>query len=422
MPEEVVTYAVSLPAGWEVLGIFLLVAAVGLTRSTINQRRHDRREERVELAAQEAAAEDPLFDPELVRARARALFAGVLDARERGDRERLAQLLAPGLLAKELRQLDEIAQRSLSRTTELLGITAVDYVGLARRERGGDDRVTVRIAAHVVDRLLGPGGVPASGLIPTYSDQLSADPETGAVSFSEYWTLVKRSDGEDWVVLSIEGGKEGRHVLEAPIITSGAGDVGGLTHETALELGALDKLPANARAGEYVDVDYAADARLMALDLSAVDGRYALPVLEAAVQRAVDAWARAADDARGDLLDVATPEAAAKLLHPNDPTHRTRLIIRAPKVTNGRIVALQPDARPPWMTVEFEVRGRRYVEDTHTGAMVSGFKSFPVKTTETWTLALSGPDEHPWQIVEASTYAAPFLRWLVHAQLGFPSK
>lgn len=66
-----------------------------------------------------------------------------------------------------------------------------------------------------------------------------------------------------------------------------------------------------------------------------------------------------------------------------------------------RIAALDPASSPPTMTVEVDVRGRRYVEDRDTAAVLSGSKERETTVTERWTLALSGPDDRPWQVVDA---------------------
>ena len=172
------------------------------------------------------------------------------------------------------------------------------------------------------------------------------------------------------------------------------------------------------RASDVVDVDYLSDARLAALDLSMVDGRWAPAVLEASVRKAVAAWAAAVDGGDGDLLDVATEEAARTLLHPGDPSGRTRLVVRGPRVRSVTITALDHAPQPPLMTVEVEVSGRRYVQDRDTGMLLSGFKWFSVTTTESWTLALSGPDDRPWRIVDAITCTSPSLDSIERLQRG----
>ena len=57
------------------------------------------------------------------------------------------------------------------------------------------------------------------------------------------------------------------------------------------------------------------------------------------------------------------------------------------------------------MTVQMSVRGRRYIEDRDTAAVLSGNPSVATAFTERWTLALDGDDEHPWRIVDASAPA-----------------
>ena len=52
------------------------------------------------------------------------------------------------------------------------------------------------------------------------------------------------------------------------------------------------------------------------------------------------------------------------------------------------------------MEVEARVRGRRYVEDRDTAAVVSGSKQREIEFTERWTFALDGPTEAPWRRVQ----------------------
>ncbi len=81
-------------------------------------------------------------------------------------------------------------------------------------------------------------------------------------------------------------------------------------------------------------------------------------------------------------------------------------MVRGPEIREIEIVALDPRAQPPTMRVRVAVRGRRYLEDRDTTAVVSGSQSRPTTFQEHWTLALSGPDAHPWQIVDARAPAA----------------
>jgi predicted lipid-binding transport protein (Tim44 family) len=77
-------------------------------------------------------------------------------------------------------------------------------------------------------------------------------------------------------------------------------------------------------------------------------------------------------------------------------------VIRGPRVRRLTIAALDPATTPPQITVELQVNGRHYVEDHDTAAVLSGSKARVVTTTERWMLALAGPDDRPWQVVNAA--------------------
>jgi predicted lipid-binding transport protein (Tim44 family) len=382
-------------AGSLILFAFLILAVILFTTySAIRVRRYNKRrrahQRKVELAAAEAAGDDEAFAPDAVRAEAERIFRAAQDAWNARDDARLASLLVPDLHTEWRRRLDDFARKGWHNRVDVVSCDEVEYLGLTNREGHADDRVTVRICATLRDYV-----VLRNGAI------LRKRGETDdTVSLTEFWTLAKRDDG-GWIIASIESDAEGRHVLDREIVATPWGDEQRMGDASLLEVAALDKLPEGMSAAEVADVDYAGDARTAALDLSLVDGRWAPDVLEASVRRAVAAWAEAVDGADADLLDVATPAAAQALLHPGDTSGRTRLVIRGPRVTRLTIAALDPAATPPTMTAELAVEGRRYVEDRDTAAVLSGSKERATTTTERWTLALSGPDERPWQVVEA---------------------
>jgi len=54
------------------------------------------------------------------------------------------------------------------------------------------------------------------------------------------------------------------------------------------------------------------------------------------------------------------------------------------------------------MSVALKVRGRRYLENRDTAAVIAGDKDREVKFSESWTLALDGSDEVPWRLVDAT--------------------
>ena len=83
------------------------------------------------------------------------------------------------------------------------------------------------------------------------------------------------------------------------------------------------------------------------------------------------------------------------------------MVVRGGRVDAVRITGLDAGSEPARMTVEVDVSGRRYVENRDTVAVVSGSKDDEIEFTERWTLALSGPDDAPWQIVDDACRRAP---------------
>jgi len=377
-----------------VIAVVFVIAAIfaGIKVARYNRRRQER-ERSVELAAAVAADDDPAFAPDAVRESASQMFMAAQRAWDARDHDALADLLVPDLLVEWRRRLDDFARKGWHNRVEVLELRSVEYLGLVNREGERDDRVTVRISARLRDYVAMRNGMVLK------RNESGSD----TVELTEFWTLAKRHDGRDgWIIASIETDAEGQHVLDAEIVASPWSDERRMSDASLLEVAALDKLPEGVSTAEVADLDYAGDARTAALDLSLVDGRWAPDVLEASVRRAVAAWAVAVDGADSDLLDVATPEAAQALLHPGDPSGRTRLVIRGPEVRHLTIAALNPAAEPPEMTVEVEVTGRRYLEDRDTAAVLGGSKERAVTSVERWTLALSGPDDRPWQVVDAA--------------------
>jgi predicted lipid-binding transport protein (Tim44 family) len=287
-------------------------------------------------------------------------------------------------LIEWVRRLDDFDRKGWHNVCELRSGPEVEYVGLVNREDDADDRVVVRMQAVLRDVV-----VDAAGRVLKRNEE-----DDELTTLAEYWTLGR--DAERWRLLSIEQDSEGAHHLDAPIVASPWSDEARLHDAAVTELAVADAVPDEA-IGEVVDVDYAGDARVQAMDLSVVDGRFAPAVLEAAARRAVEAWAEAVDGADVALERAATPEAAHALLYPHGTN--TRLVVRGPRLQALRIAALDAQAQPPTMTVEAELRGRRYLEDRDTAAVLEGSKERETVFTERWTLALGADLATPWRIV-----------------------
>ena len=346
------------------------------------RRRTRRRERRVELAAAEAADEDPAFSPGVVRGEAATLFADVQSAWDRRDRLGLRQLVAPGLLAEWERRLDDYDRRGWHNRVQLVGAPKVEYVALKRPS------VVVRIEAKLRDYVEDQ-----------YGNHLKRVGRLGeTLRVREYWTLARRND--HWILESIEQGGEGTHALDERVVATSWGDEQALRDEALVEGAMADVTP---NVAEIATVDFDGDARAEALDLSLADGRFSPDILEVAARRAVDAWAQAVDGDDDALRALARPDVIDALLHPGDPSGRTRIVVRGPRVRQIRIVTLDPAAEPPTLTIDVELSGRRYIEDRDTTTVLAGSREREVKFRERWTLALDGGEIQPWRIAAVAT-------------------
>jgi predicted lipid-binding transport protein (Tim44 family) len=354
------------------------------------RRRTAQREHRVRLAAAEAAEEvDPAFAPDTVKPAAIGLFEAIQAAWDARDRSTLDRLTAPELAREWHRRLDDFERRGWHNRVKLLGEPTVTYVGLDAPRRTATVRVEAKLRDYVED---------AQG------HHLKRTGRLGEITHvREYWTLKRSPHG--WVLASIEQGAEGGHALEHPVIPTPWSDAQALRDEALIEGAVAEATPDGTAVAELVSVDYAGDARAAALDLSLADGRFAPDVLEVAARRAVGAWAAAVDGEDAELRALAHPDAVRALLHPGDPSGRTRLVVRGPRVEAMRIAALDAETNPPAMTLELEITGRRYLQDRDTAAVIAGSQSRATRFTERWTLALDGDQHQPWRIATVHTPA-----------------
>lgn len=374
--------------GWVIgIGIILLFIIVPLISASFAaarlRKRRRERVRRVTLASAEAAADDAAFAAETVNADAARLFMDIQAAWDQRDIGKLRSLVGADLMVEWERRLKDFERKGWHNRVQVNGHPAVEYVGLVNRAEDSDDRVVVRIEAFTQDYVETRDG----GRI-MLNGQSSADTKV-----NEYWTLEKR-DGR-WCLLSIEQDAEGVHNLDAEIVATPAAD-SRIHDEAVAERAAADAAPAGVSPGELVDVDFAGPARAKAMDLSLADGRFDVDLIETSVRRAVAAWAEAVDGADTELEAVARPEAVRALL--GDAGGKTRVVVRGPKVDAVTITALDADAAPPTLSVELKVRGRRYVEDRDTVALVSGSRDSETSFAEHWTLALDAQGEWPWRI------------------------
>jgi predicted lipid-binding transport protein (Tim44 family) len=378
-----------------IAGLVIFGGSYLYARMLVLTRRHHvrERERRVQTAAAVAAEDDVAFDSDTVHAQAAQLFLDIQAAWDAGDRKRLQQLVGPELWAEWKRRLDDFASKGWHNRVQPLGPPKVEYVGLHNAADASDDRVVVLLEAKVRDYVETSGGARI----------MHRGNSSDVIDAYEYWTLAKRieegSGDPRWIVVSIEQRAEGEHELQEEIIATPDSDEAAMHDEALVEGASAEAVPEGTKIAEVADLDFQGDARAAANDLSLADGRFAPDILEVAARRAVEAWAEAIDGDRGDLAAIADPQVVQELLHPGDPSGKTRLVVRGPKVEQIRIAALDAAAEPPTMAVEVHLSGRRYIEDRDTTAVVSGSPTSHSRFTEHWTMGLSADKQQPWRIV-----------------------
>jgi predicted lipid-binding transport protein (Tim44 family) len=369
-----------------VAGILLLLltltACVALVVGIVwfEHRRRRKRVAHVEAAAAEAGEDDAAFAPAHVVEQGTALFHAVQEAWTRRDRARLAELVAPSLLTEWIRRLDDFERKGWHNVVDVKKLNEVSYMGLVNRAGHDEDRVVLGIRAWCEDYVVDGAGA-------TFNH--SGSNGRGRM-LDEYWTLSKR-DGR-WILESIEGGEEGKHHLKAPVVATPWGDDERLRQDAVAELATADAAPDGFAPAELAGDGAGA---LAVADLALADGRFDAGLIDATVRRIVDAWEAAVDGDDAALEALAHPGAVRALLHPGEPT---RSVIRGAEVLALRIGQLDAAAAPPAVTVDVELRARRYVEDRDTAALLSGNRDAPATWTEAWRLALDGPPDWPWRL------------------------
>ena len=360
-----------------------------------HRRESRRRERRVELAAAEAEDQNPIFGPAAVRDAAAQLFADIQSAWSMDNRVALRGLITAELLVEWERRLDDFERKGWRNVVEPAGPPKVEYLGIMRRERGQEDldRVVVRIEAKLRDYVIDSRGqhIKREGAF------------TESVRMREYWTLERR--GQSWVLASIESGAQGEHALRDKIVQTHWSDEQAMRDQALVEGAVAQSTPDGFKVAELADLQFSGDAQAAALDLSLADGRFAPDILEVAARRAVAAWTEAVDGPDDALRKVATPEAVSELLHPGDASGRSRLVVRGAQVQRIRVVALDAAADPATMTIDVDLRGRRFIEDRDTAQVLAGSSTRLIGFTERWQLAVTGDAAEPWRIVAVQSPA-----------------
>ncbi len=342
------------------------------------------------MAAEEAAMDDAAFTPESVKQAAPDLHKAIVEAWTARDRSELAKLVGPDLMVEWNRRLDDFDRKGWHNVTERLSEPGVEYLGLVNREGETSDRVTVRIEAEIRDYTVYSAG----------KRLLRTDDTDEVTRLPEYWTLGRHDNGS-WFLVSIEQDAEGGHVLRDDIVARPDADTARIHDEAVAEVAVVGAVPDEA-VKDIAPLSFDGDARIAALDMANIDGRFDPDVLEASARRAVAAWAEAVDGEDAALAAMATPAPIDELLYAGDPTKRTRLVVRGPVLKKLQITAIDAKSTPSTMSIAADLTGRRYRENRDTTIVVNGSKDQETTFTESWTMALDGNDKTPWRLVGSS--------------------
>ena len=365
------------------LAVGLLLFGFGLFKAARLRKRRRERAARVTLASAEAAADDAHFAADAVSAEAAALHRDIVAAWTARDREALGRYLGPDLLAEWVRRLDDFDRQGWHNVCEIIKPTEVEYLGLTNREDDAEDRVVVRLTAHLRDVVIDRNG----NVIKRNEED---DEQT---TLAEYWTLGRA--GDRWILHSIEQDAEGAHHLDAPIVASPWSDDARLHDEAVTELAVADAVPdvAGPRRRRLRRRRAHPGARPLGGRRALRPGRARGG--RAARRRGVGGGGRRRRRrarARGHAGGGARAALPARGEHPARGPR--------PEAHALRIAALDAEAKPPTFTVEAELSGRRYLEDRDTVAVIEGSKDRATTFTERWTLALGDDPATPWRIVD----------------------
>lgn len=381
-PGGTVATVVTLVVILAILGWILITTVTGSLR---RKARHRARVRRVELAAAEAAEDDPDFDPDTVRRAAAELFLEVQRRWSENDIDGLRELVSPELMIEWSRRLRDFERRRWRNKVEPRGEPEVEYVGLVNREGEDDDRVVVHITCKLDDYV-----VDERGKVVTRKDT-----QRKRVTLRQWWTL--QPPGDRWRLVSIEQDAEGVHHLDADVVPTPWSDRR-VADEALVETAVAGKVPAGAAVKDIAPAYLADDARSVALDLSLADARFSPDLLEVAARRAVEAWMEAVDGEDEDLEALAEPAAVDVLLYGGTPRGRTRVVVRGADMQTVRIDEIDPHSDPPAMTVEVDLEATWYVENRDTAAVVSGDRGRRRELKQRWRFVLTDDEDVPWRL------------------------
>lgn len=158
-------------------------------------------------AVETAAGSSPPYGVPAVVAAAETLITEMHSAWDVGDRERLARISDPGLMADWAKRLDGYAADGKRQRVCVLGKPRLDYVSLMA------DRGLVRLRVRAKLRR---GFEPANA----QRRQVRGRPVGAKVALEEFWTLARSGDG--WILYSTRPRRFRAEYTSEPIVPQAA--------------------------------------------------------------------------------------------------------------------------------------------------------------------------------------------------------
>jgi hypothetical protein len=185
-------------------------------------------------------------------------------------------------------------------------------------------------------------------------------------------------------------------LISAPLIESPAMDDERLREAGLRELAGQERAP-KARLGELIDGDAPAPDRLR--ELSVLDDRFSPELLEATIDRVLEAWEALTDGSQRPLEQVAAGPAIQALMYA-DRRHGRRLI-RDPELAGWEVLGVDASSKPPWVRVRIEIKGAVFGND---GSRAFGSDRQRRKYTLIWTLELAATAGHDvaWRLAASA--------------------
>ncbi len=352
-------------------------------------RQRRKRERRVELAAAEAAEDDPD-----VRAGQRA-GAPPSDAVHGRSRRPGTTTTGSPSAAWWHRTCSRSGSGGWTTSSAAAGATTCSRSASRRSSTSAStttatrdtDRVVVRIDARLKDYV-----------VDRYGRHLKRTGRLGETTrIREFWTLQRR-DGH-WFLASIEQGAEGQHALDDQIVATPWADERGCATQALVEGAVADAVPEGTKIAEVADLQYEGDAH------AAANGpepcRWPLRPRRAGDRRPPRdrrAGRRPSTATTRALQQIATPQAAARA------ALRRRLDTPDARRRPRPVGQPDPDRRPGRRrrAADDDDRGRpdrpALLENRDTTAVVCGQPLAATSFTERWTLSLDATTKQPWRI------------------------